>query len=120
VGDKQNRDPAAAQLVNLAHTALAEIDIAYSKRLVYQQYLGIYVNRNGERKSHEHAARVGFHRLVDELTDLGEPHDVLVFTVHLAPGETDNGSVQVDVVASRELRVEPGTEFEQGGYAAVY
>ena len=76
VRDEQDGDAARAQLVHLAHAALAEIDVADGQRFVHQQDFRIDVDGHGERQAHHHAARVGLHRLIDEVADLGEVFDL--------------------------------------------
>ena len=76
VRDEQDGDAARAQLVHLAHAALAEVDVADRQRFVHQQDLGIDVDRHGERQAHHHAARIGLDRLIDEVADFGEVLDV--------------------------------------------
>ena len=100
VRDEQDGDAARAQFVDLAHAALAEIDVADGQRFVHQQDLGIHVDGHGERQPHHHAARIGLHRLVDEIADFGEVLDILVALVDLPGGEAQDGAVQVDVVAA--------------------
>src|ERR1017187_1230221 len=119
VGDEQDGDAALAQLVDLAHAALAEIDVADGEGFVDQQDFGIDADGYGEGQAHHHAAGIGLDGLVDEVADFGEVFDVLVALVDLAGGETEDGTVEVDVVAAAEFGIEAGAELEQGGDAAV-
>ena len=89
--------PRVAHLVNLAHAALAKIDVADRQRFIDQQDLGVHVDRDGERQPHRHAAGVGFHGLIDELADLGEFLDLRKLRVDLLAGEPQNRGVEVDV-----------------------
>ena len=76
VGDEQDGDAARAQLVHLAHAALAEIDVAHGQRFIHQQNFGIHIDGHGEGQPHHHAARIRLDRLVDEVADFGEGFDV--------------------------------------------
>ena len=87
VGNEQDGDAARAQFVDLAHAALAEIDVAHGQGFVHQQDFGVHVDGHGEGQPHHHAARIGLDRLVDEVADLGEGFDVLVALVDLPRGE---------------------------------
>ena len=108
VRDEQDGDAARAQLVDLAHAALPEVDVADRQRFVHQQDLRIDIDRDREGQPHHHAARIGLHRLIDEVADLGEGRDILVALVDLPRGQPENRAVQVDVVAAGEFRVEAG------------
>ena len=109
---KTNSNAACAELVYLAHAALAEIDVAYRERLVDEQNFGVQMNGHREREPHHHAARVCFYRLIDELANLGEVFDVPELAVDLALREAHDSGVQIDVVAPCEFRVEAGTKFK--------
>ena len=71
-------------------------------------------------RRNNHAAGVSFDGLVDELADFGKTFDVFVALLDLAGGESQDGAVEIDVVASTELRIETGAEFQKGGDAPVY
>ena len=64
VGNEENGDAARAQLMHLAHAALAEVDVAHGQGFIHQQNFGIDVDGHGESQAHHHAAGIGFHRLV--------------------------------------------------------
>ena len=119
VRDEQNGDAARAQLVHLAHAALAEINVAHGQGFIHQQDFRIHVDGHGERQPHHHAARVSLDRLVDELADFGEGFDFAVALVDLPRGQAQDGAVQVHVVAPAELRIEAGAQLEQRRDAAV-
>src|SRR5262245_15915945 len=58
VGDEHDGDAPGAELVDFAHAALAEVDIAYGQGFVYQQDFRIDADGYGERQTHGHAARI--------------------------------------------------------------
>src|SRR5208283_1027408 len=120
VRNEQDGDAARAQFVDLAHAALAEIDVADGEGLVHQPDFGVHIDGHGEGQPHHHAARIGFYRLVDEVADLGEDLDILIALVDLPGGEAEDGAVEVDVVASGEFGVESSAQFEQSRDAAIH
>jgi hypothetical protein len=77
------------------------------------------VRRDREPEAHIHARRVGPHRNVDELFELGERDDLVHLLVHVPALEAMDGAVHVDVLAAGEVRVEAGTELEERGNAAA-
>src|SRR5579871_6563187 len=73
---EKNRNSLVAKLVDLAHAALAEVDVAHGESFVDQQDLGIEVNRDGEGKANSHAARIRLDGLMDEVANFGEGFDL--------------------------------------------
>ena len=67
--------PRGAQLVNFAHAALAEVDVADRESFIDQENFRIQMDGDGESEANDHAARIGLDRLVDEIADLGEGFD---------------------------------------------
>ena len=120
VRNEQDGDAARAHLVNLAHAALAKIDVADGQGLVHQQNFRVHIDSHSEGQPHHHAARISLDRLVDEVANLGEGFDVLVALVDLPGGQAKNGAVEVDVVASGEFRVESRAQFEQRRDAPIH
>ena len=57
VGHENDRCLLAAELVDLPHTALAEIVVADRKDFVDQQDFRVDVNRHGESQPHQHSPR---------------------------------------------------------------
>ena len=77
------------------------------------------MDRNREAQTHHHAARIRFHRLVDELADLREFGDFREPEIDLFRGKSQNRRIQVYVLAAGEFGVESGAEFEESCHAAV-
>ena len=98
---------------------MREALVADGEHLVDEQHVGIDVDRDGEPEPHVHAGRVGLHRRVDELLQLGELDDLVEALLDLALGEAEHDAVDEDVLAAGDLRVEPGAELDQRRDAAV-
>ena len=62
----------AVQLVDLAHAALAEVDVADRERFIHEQNVRVEIDCHGESKAHHHAAGIRLYRLADEVAYLGE------------------------------------------------
>jgi hypothetical protein len=69
--------------VNLAHAALAEIDITDGESFINQKDLGIDVNSDREGETNRHAARVCFNGLIYEIADFSEGGDAVIAAVNL-------------------------------------
>ena len=62
---------------------------------------------------------VGAHGAVDELLEPGELDDLVEAATDLLLGEPEDDAVDVDVLASAELGMEPGAQLDEGGHAAL-
>ena len=60
-----------------------------------------------------HAAGVEFDRRVDERRDFGESDDLVELPADFRAPHAENGTVQEDVLASGELRMEAGPDLQQ-------
>ena len=77
MGHEQHRLAAPAELAELVEALVGEALVADRQHLVDQQHVGIDVDGDGEAEPHVHAGRVGLHRRVDELLELGELDDLV-------------------------------------------
>ena len=116
VGDEDEGASLLAKVDKLFHALLLEGDVANGEDLVDQQQFGIDVDCHGEREPHVHARRVRLDRVVDELPKVGEVDDLIKTLGDLLTAHAQDGGVEKDVVASAQLLVEPGTEFEERGH----
>ena len=106
-------------LANLAVALLAECLVANAQRLVDDEDLGVDVRADREPDARLHSARVGTHRLIDVVADVGELHDLLLELDDLVLLKAPDLSAQVYVLAARELGVEPCRELEQRAHTTV-
>ena len=113
VGHEDHRAAGVAEVLHPAEAARLELGVADGQHLVDEQDLGLEVRRDGEREPHVHAARVALHGRVEELGDAREVHDLGQLLLDLLPLHAEDRAVQVDVLATRELGVEPGPDLEQ-------
>src|SRR5947199_4061003 len=73
---------------------------------------------HSEGHAHVHAARVALDWGIDELLHLGEGYDLVELAGDLRLLHAQNGAVQENIVAARQLGMESGSDFEQRAYAA--
>ena len=111
--------PRPGHILHLAEALLLEGGVADGEDLVHDQDLGLEVGRHGEGEAHEHAARVALHRRVEEPTDLAELDDLVELALDLGSRHPQDGAVELDVLASGELGVEPGADLEQARHPAL-
>ena len=113
VRDEQDRSAAVLELGDLAEALALELLVADGEHLVEQQHVGLDVRGDREAEPHEHAGRVGAHREVDELLELGERDDLVHHLADACARQAVDRPVEVDVLASAEIGVEAGAELEQ-------
>ena len=113
VGDEQDGLAAALELRELVEALVREALVADGEHFVHQQHVGIDVNRHREAEAHVHAGRIGLHRRVDEVLELGELDDLVEAAGDLALGEAEHDAVDEHVLAPGDLRVEPRAELDQ-------
>jgi len=89
--------------VNLAHAALAEIEVADGQGFVHQQDFGVHIDGHGEGQPHHHAARISLDRLVDEFADSAKASMPLYRSSICRVVRPRMEPFQVDVVASGEF-----------------
>ena len=91
----------------------AEHGVAGGEDLVDEEDVGIDRGRDREAEPGPHPGRVRLDRCVDELADVGELDDPGQAALHLAVVDAEERAGQADVVAAREILIEPGPERQQ-------
>src|SRR5262249_19544199 len=76
------------------------------------------MNCDSKPESHVHAGRIRLHGRIDELTELGEVHDVVETFFDFSFGETEHDAVDEDVFAARNLGMKSGAELDERGNPA--
>src|SRR5271165_1236853 len=111
--DKEYSHALLPHLVNLAQAALPEVNVADGKSLIHQQH--VWIDMYGDRKSQSdrHTARISLYRMIHELADFSEVGNALELAIDLPLAQPQNCRVQINIVASRELRIESRAQFEQ-------
>ncbi len=111
--------PAALELGELVETLVREALVAHRQDFVDQQDIGIDMDRDGESQPHVHPGRVGLHRRVDELLELGEFDNLVEALGHFALRQAEHDAVDEHVLAAGDFRVKPCAQFDQRGDAAA-
>ena len=113
VADEDDRPRLRAELAHLLEGLLPEARIAGGERFVDHEDVRIHVDGHRESEAPVHPRRVGAHRHVHEVAELGEVRDVLVLGRHLRPSEACGEAAEDDVLPARELALEADPEREQ-------
>ncbi|MNV54495.1 hypothetical protein D3C71_1466910 [compost metagenome] len=119
MGDEQNRGAPRADLLDPCQALHLEADVSHRQRFINDQHVRLGMDGHGECQAHVHAAGIGLDRPIEEIADVGEGDDRLQLVVHFLAAQAKQGSTQVDIVSTREIRIESCTEFEQGRKTAM-
>ncbi len=120
VRHEQNRLPETTELREFVEALVRESLVADREDFVYEQHVGIDVDRHRKPEPHVHAGGVGLDRCVDEFRELGEVHDVIEPILNLPFREAEHDPVDEDVLATRNLGVKSRAELDQRRHAAVH
>src|SRR5688500_5562144 len=111
---EKNGAPATRDVAELADALVLEPGVTDREHLVDEQHVGFEMRGNRKRKPHVHATRVVFDRRVDECPYFGELDDLVEIPEDVEARHAEDGAVQKDVLASRQIRVKTRADFEQG------
>ena len=107
VGDKHDGFALFAQFAYLGTALALKFCIADGQHFVGQEDIGIHERRHGKGNAHIHAARIGFHRLVNEFADPGETYNFIINRIYLGVAHAQEPRVEINVFPSCQHRVEP-------------
>src|SRR6516164_5542789 len=71
------------------------------------------MGRHRKCQPHIHTRGVVLHGRIQKLLHLGKGDNLVEFLADFAPSHAQDGAVQENVLASRQLRVKPGADFEE-------
>ena len=106
-------------LLDTGDAAVDELLVADRQHFVDEEDLGVGMDGDREAQAHVHARGVVLDRLLDEIAQPRELHDVVVALFDPAAAQAEQGAVDEDVLPARDLGVEAGAELDQGGDPAV-
>ena len=101
------------------HALLRENDIPHGQSLINDQDIRVNMRNDGECQAHHHTAGIGFHRLINRLSDIGKCRNLLISGVDLAFCESQQGRVHIDILFSRKLRRETASKLQKRRYSAM-
>src|SRR6185437_3634232 len=114
----RNKQNGRATLANFAyplHALVHKGGISSSKRLIDDENLRIHADGGSERQSCLHSAGIGPKGLVNNFAKLAKTDDPRNFRLNFGPGHSQAHPAQYDVVAPRNIRMEPRAQFKDSG-----
>ncbi len=114
VGDEHEGLPARDEALHALVALALELLVADREGLVHEQDVGVDVGGDRERQPRGHPGREGPDGRVDELLQLRPGDDAVEAPPGLGPREAEEGALEHDVLASRQLAVEAEPELEDG------
>ena len=115
VGDQKDGAALPLEFLHPLDALALEPLVAHRQHFVDDQDVGVHVDRHREPEPDVHPGGVELHLPVDELLELGEVDDVVEDPVDLLLGHAEHRSVQVDVLPTGQVLLEPGAELQQPG-----
>src|SRR3569623_1786360 len=110
---EQNCSARVAKYIQPRITPLAEEDIAHRQCLIYHHDGCVDVRLYRECQPDEHATGVGLARLVDEIADIREFHDLVETGCNFPLREPKDAAIQEHIFPAREIGIESGTKVQQ-------
>ena len=118
--DKQHGATAARHVVHLANALFLKSGVTDGEDLVHDQDVWSQIGGDGKRQPHAHTRRIPLYWGVYKLRNFGELDDFFESAVNLPLLHAENRSVDVDVFASSQIRMETGPHFQQARDPAVH
>src|SRR2546423_1060158 len=112
--DDDDRLATRTKVFELLAAFSLKVRISNGEDLVDQEDVWLDVDGNRESEPDVHSRRVILDGRVDEVLQPGEVDDLVESLIDLPLAETEYGAIEVDVLATRELRMESRAELEQG------
>ncbi len=93
-----------------------KLGIPDRQHLVNDQNLRFQVGGDGEGEANLHATAVVLHGRINKLFYSREGYDLVKLSLYLAAFHAQDRSIEIDVLAARQLGMEAGAYLQQRGY----
>src|SRR5260370_958763 len=119
MGDEDDGAAGAGDVTHFAHALLLKTDVADGEDFIDEENFRLEMGGDGEGQAHVHAGGVVLDGGVDEFFELGEGHDFIEFADDLRLAHAEDGAGEKGILASGQLGMKAGADFEEGADAAV-
>ena len=87
--------------------------VADAQNFVNDQHIGIHMGRNGKAEARIHPRRIPLHRRIEKLGQAREFDDFIELGIDLAARHAQDRAVQINILATRQVRVEASTDLDE-------
>ena len=94
----KKEDPPLPEFLEEAHALLHEKHIPDRQGLINNQDVGIDMDDHRKREADIHPTRIGFDRLLHEITDIGEGRNLVKALIDHLLGNPQNRCIHVDIL----------------------
>src|SRR5260370_39494510 len=119
MGDQDDGAAGAGNVAHLAQALFLEIDVADGEDFIVEENLRLVVGGAGEGEADVHAGGVRLDGGVNEFFEFGEGHDFIEFADDFRLAHAEDGAGEEGILASGQLGMEAGADFEEGADPAV-
>src|SRR3569833_1116199 len=104
-----------------AKTLLLKRRVANREDFIDEENVGIRIDGDRKRQPHLHPRGIDSERFVEEiLSNTGEFHDLIEKLRGSLASQSEQGSVEENILRAGEVRVETGAELKKSGNAAIH
>ena len=105
-------------LGNVAHFSeafLLKLGVSDGQDFVHDQNFRLQMRGHRKGEANIHPTTVTFYRSIKEYLYTGKGNDLIELALNFQSAHPENRSVQEDVFAACQIRMEPGADFQQTG-----
>jgi hypothetical protein len=120
MADEQKGSAISLKSSKLFFTFCHKGSITDCEHFVDQKHAWIGMDRETKPEPHKHPGRIGSHRLVNNIAQLGKRDYFGEPLLNLPPGQAVHNTTQHDIFTARKIGVKSCTELDEGSDPPVY
>src|SRR5262249_7274249 len=114
---EQDSPSTATNFFHFSQAFFLKLRIADSQHFVHYQYFNIKVGGDCKCEPHIHSAAVTLYWSINKSLYISKCNDFIKFSADFTACHSEDGTIEEDVLAPRQLSVKPGPHFQQTRYA---
>ena len=119
VAHEHDRAAAVRHGTHLPKALALKVQVAHRQDFVDDQNLAPQMRGHGKGEPHVHPAAVMLHGRIEKAIDAGEGDDGVELLANLGAPHAEDGAVEEDVLATSQLLIESGADFQKAPHAAI-
>jgi hypothetical protein len=117
--DEKHRPSLLTDILHLVETFALKAHIADGEHFIHDQDFRFEMRGDSKGEAQIHAAGIMLNRRVNKLLHFGKRHDLVELARDLDARHAENRAVQINIFASRQLRMKARADFKQAADAPV-